>query len=161
MDLNSLFDNFEHAAFRLETLPFFASDTRKPGYRNFLETGELPEDHNAAWRAEVREGLRVGRAYLRLRLFSDPLTEYECYEQASYRLSIEAGENIRAVARSSVAEGRDFWIFDERFIAYMNYDRNGELIDVDAHEASEAEKEMAASWLRVFREKATDPRSIT
>lgn len=150
MNLDYLFDNFSDYAFRLETLPYFASDTRKPGYTQFRETGSLPEDHNSEWRSEVREGTRVGRTYQRLRLFSSPLTEYERYESASYSLSLRAGEDIRSVNRSSVPDARDFWIFDDKWIAYMKYDDRGELVTVDVHEMTEAEKNMARSWMHLF-----------
>lgn len=159
MDLNWLFDNFGSVAFRLEVLPFFASDTRKPGYAVFAETGALPADHNAGWRQEVSDGTRAGRSYRRLRLISEPPSDYERYEIASYALSLIAGEDIRLVPRSAHPGGRDFWLFDDRWIAYMNYDESGELVDVDAHQASAAEKEMAAAWMRVFREARTGLRT--
>ena len=161
MDLDSLFDNFESVAFRLETLPFFASDTRKPGFQTYLDTGKLPADHNAPWRQEVRDGTLRGRSYHRLRLFSSPLTDYERYERDVYALSIEAGEVIRAVFRSEHEVGADFWLFDNSWIAYMEYDSEGEFLGTQVHEVSDSEKGMTSKWIRIFEQEAKDPQTFS
>lgn len=158
MDLESLFDEFEAVAFRLETLPFFPADSRKPAYHEFASTGTLPSDHNAAWRSEIREGTAGGRSYRRLRLFSKPLSEYEKYEQASFSLSLEAGEDIRAVHRIDPVPDPDFWAFDDRWIAVMDYDSEGEFRGADVREMSASDRDLVTKWMRVFETEGRDPR---
>jgi hypothetical protein len=78
----------------------------------------------------------AGRVIERVRIVSEPLTEYTHFEFAAYRDNIAAGANGRVVPRAALGDAdqgwasEDFWIFDESLVVLMSYDDQGRFLGV-------------------------------
>jgi hypothetical protein len=130
-----LFENFQHTAFRFETLDRYAVPEEDEALRRFL-AGEPPDPSLfTSWFALVQAATAAGKPIQRVHLISEPLTDYLRYEFAYYQHSTAAGEDVRVLPRART-EGldlpdRDFWLFDSRLAALMRFDRDGHLHGVE------------------------------
>ena len=93
------------------------------------EAVELPADH--PWITRVRENCGNGRTMERVRVISNPLSDYERFELALYPHSRAAGEKIRVVERRSVEDAEDFWLFDDTVAVVLRYDAAGHFLGAD------------------------------
>ncbi|PSK85954.1 hypothetical protein CLV63_13713 [Murinocardiopsis flavida] len=127
-ELVQIFDDFQHTAFRLETLQRYAEDGEAEPFDRFLSDGSMgPSESMEKWCAELRDktarGLRQGRVHV----VTEPLSDYMRFEcAAGYRHSAPAGEQIRILA---VQDGEwpqglphlDYWLFDSHQLVRMDY----------------------------------------
>lgn len=130
-----LFENFEHTAWRLETRRRYASDEATDTYAQFLR-GETPVwDMGTGWAVTMREQTDAGALIGRVRLVDDPPTEGQRYLLAHARKNAALGEDIRNLYREDADRLRlpaeDFWIFDSRLVALLNFDEQDNLLDVE------------------------------
>lgn len=121
---------FQRSAFRLELLDRYTVAAEEEPYRRFL-AGE-PQD--PAWREPwaqlVRDAVREGKRMSRVHVVTEPLSDYLRFEfTCGYPASAEAGEDIRILRRASwphlLLPDHDFWLFDDREAAAMDYDTEG------------------------------------
>lgn len=83
------FSTFQHTAFRLEGLSRYDVDGDRERFAYFQETGEiLPETD---WAEFVASSANSGKRVQRLRLVSEPLSDYERYELSGAYSGVEAG----------------------------------------------------------------------
>ena len=79
-------------------------------------------DHLDVVRAATARGVRIRR----VRVVSEPLSDYLRWEHACTGANIEAGEDIRWLPRTRAADlllpGADCWVFDHRVIRW-NFQR--------------------------------------
>jgi hypothetical protein len=129
-DLAALLKNFRHSAFRLETLERYTVPQEAEWFQDWKRTGKLPEltPENDAWLRMVRDHTRAGRVMQRVRVVSTPLTDYERFELALFPPSLEAGEDIRVISRSTVRVREDFWLFDTQTAVMLRYDSAGRFL---------------------------------
>jgi hypothetical protein len=121
-----LFDGFRHSAFRLEARQVY-DDEAEP-LRCFLE-GEPkpPMPGKARWVSRVTAARDAGKIMARVHYVREPLTPYLRYEFGwSYPPNVEAGEDIRIVNKGE-APDRDFWLFDSRYLLWLDYDSEGRM----------------------------------
>lgn len=120
---DKLLDSFERDAFHLEL---------KDVYRAAYEDGPMarwlsgePDDYiwMQPWIARVRNAARVGKTIRRLRVITEPITDYIRWEHSVTHLNQEAGEDVRWLPRHSLptgitfpVEGNDWWLFDDRLL---------------------------------------------
>lgn len=134
--------DFKRSAFRLETQPTYTMPDEVEEVRRFL-AGELtpPEGHNARWHATVRANIEAGKTMTRVRVVSQPLTDYQRYGFAwSVPGNIEAGEDIRVLDLTNTPlpplPKFDFWLYDEATVVRLDYRMDGtqiarELVEPD------------------------------
>lgn len=147
MDFDKLFEMFTIEAFRLETLPIYDVEEEKEAIKEFIETGRVVNNIDKEW----MDLLKIGKPVKRLRLLSNPLSDYEIFELEVYKSNLSYGEDIRIVNRDKFDEQlQDFWIFDMKWIGIMKYDKTGKFLDMDFREASNEEIEMAKKWKKIF-----------
>ncbi|GAA4013052.1 hypothetical protein GCM10022247_39590 [Allokutzneria multivorans] len=124
----SLFANWTSSAWRLETQFVYHEPDEVEPLRRFLE-GALDLDWLAEWLDRIRGWRAQGRTFERVRVLTEPLTDYLRFEMAITPPAVEAGEDIRllsATAAKSLALGtRDFWLFDDKILVLMDFDANG------------------------------------
>lgn len=124
-----MFSTFKRMAFRLETRDFYAVFEEANAYRNFL-AGEPYDLHwHQSWLAGIQDITTSGRQMQRVRLVSEPPTDYQRFELAVTPSNVEAGEDIRVLPRS-IASGielpdYDFWLFDDTRLGIMHFDHDG------------------------------------
>lgn len=160
-EFERLFEDFERSAWRLETQGVYREDEEREPLRRFL-AGE-PEDF--AWMRDWFDWTRritgEGRDIGRVRVLTEPLTDYLRFELAFTPQAVEAGEDIRLLpakgAREAALPEHDFWIFDDRLVAVLHFGDTGvsgvDLIDEPAAAARySAARERAVEAAVAFRE---------
>ncbi|MFH8367742.1 DUF6879 family protein [Streptomyces sp. NPDC018031] len=134
-EFGSLFGKFEHTAWRLETRRRFASDEESPDYREFVEKGSAPLPNYHPFFEVVSSQVSQGKRCERVRIVDNPPTIGQRYLMFSAKRNRAMGEDIRNLWRSDADRLRlpaeDFWIFDSRLVALLNFDDDDNLIDVE------------------------------
>lgn len=135
-EFDRLFTQFEHTAWRLESRRRYASDELTQTYAQFTR-GE-PVQWNgvdAQWCAERLEQTALGKRFERVRIVDNPPTVGQLYLLDNARRNSGVGENIRCLWRSDGERLRlpaqDFWLFDSRLVALLNFDDHDNLTDVE------------------------------
>jgi hypothetical protein len=113
----SLFESFEHTAFRLEALPTYdvgGADAER--FQAFQEGRPLSvrSVRTSPWLARIAvTTATAGKAWSRVRVVDSPLGPYQRYSLEAYRESQAAGEEILLARRAAADDwGPDFWLFD-------------------------------------------------
>lgn len=136
-ELDACFDQFTVSAFRLETLPSYdvggPEAERMAAWRNGWAVPERSV-RTSPWLRRIAVTTAAGKAWWRVRVLDDPLTEYERFELVSYAESLACGDETRIAVRGSwpVLDGlrEDFWLFDAgtpgAFAVKLRYDLAGQ-----------------------------------
>ena len=101
-------------------------DATEKGFAEWQATSDTGAyewgDHLDVVRAAVARGVRIRR----VRVVSEPLSDYMRWEHACTEVNIQAGEDIRWLPRTRAADlllpGADCWVFDHRVIRW-NFQR--------------------------------------
>ncbi|MFI9835194.1 DUF6879 family protein [Streptomyces sp. NPDC051913] len=135
-EFDRLFTQFEHTAWRLETRRRYACDEITDTYAQFTR-GE-PVDwrgKDAQWCAERRAQTALGKRFERVRVVDSPPTPGQLYLLDNARRNSAVGEDIRQLSRADAERlqlpEEDFWIFDSRLVARLNFDDTDDLVNVE------------------------------
>jgi hypothetical protein len=81
----------------------------------------------------IRESTEAGKTFRRVRIISEPMTDYIRFEWAEAGRSVEAGERIkwlpRRLASSIALPGNDFWLFNESTVVFTVFTREGDVLE--------------------------------
>lgn len=153
-ELRRLFRSVRRTLFRLETRGVYREPVEDAPLRRFL-AGEPPDDAwIQSWLDLVRAATAEGRRFQRVRVLTEPLTDYLRFEMdLALRCNIPAGEDIRAVsvwqARTvGLPQDIDFWMFDDDRVGLMHFGDRGMLGVEMIHDPS------AVSQYRQWRDRA-------
>jgi hypothetical protein len=84
------------------------------------------------WLLMVRGAARAGRRFMRVRVVSLPLSDYNRWSYVIAQHNIAAGEDIRYLIRERAAEvglpNDDYWLFDSRKLLRMRFDESDRFI---------------------------------
>ncbi len=120
------FASFEFTAFRLETRDQYTEESEREPLRRFL-AGEPPDDAwFMAWYRTVQQIAAQGRRMTRVRVVSEPHTNYVRFEMdLARRLNAPAGEDIRYLPRDRAASlglpDEDFWLLDSERVLVLHF----------------------------------------
>jgi hypothetical protein len=93
------------------------------------------EGVDAEWCAERREQVALGKRFERVRVVDDPPTAGQLYLLDNARRNSLVGEKILNLPREDADRlglpAEDFWIFDSRLVALLNFDDADNLVDVE------------------------------
>jgi hypothetical protein len=132
---NRLFEIFEHTAWRLETRRRYASDESTETYAQFLAEGRVDWDMSSWYCETISTQTAAGKSVARVRLIDDPATAGQRYLMVNAERNTELGEDIRTLRREDADRlklgSEDFWIFDSRLVARLNFTDADELTDVE------------------------------
>ncbi|MFF1901944.1 DUF6879 family protein [Kitasatospora sp. NPDC058218] len=102
-----------------------------------------PEDRPdwfQGWADAVRDAVSRGVVVRRLRIVSEPVTDYIKYEHHVTYLNLAAGEQVRwlrrARIRSTPLPANDFWLFDGAFAVLNHFTGDGEIDHREAFDAT-------------------------
>ncbi|WP_314612477.1 DUF6879 family protein [Streptomyces stackebrandtii] len=130
-----LFETFEHTAWRLETRRRFASDEATNTWAQFIAGQPVEWDYEDEWCMNVRAQTAQGKRFERVRIIDNPPTPGQIYLLDNAKRNCAVGEDIRNLWRTDADRLRlpaeDFWIFDSRLVALLNFDDSDNLIDVE------------------------------
>lgn len=134
--LLDLLDSFTSYAWRLEALDTYDISDEREQFDDFL-AGRTPKPSadDLEWQARARSVVASGRQIGRVRMVGHPITDYTRFEWAAYPDNIAAGEVVRVYDRSwpGGTDSRfeqDFWLFDDRIAAVMNYASDGQFLGI-------------------------------
>jgi hypothetical protein len=130
-ELDRAFTRFEYTAFRLERRESYAGTSYDSSrFARWLE-GHLPElDPDVPWKRRVRAATAEGRQFARVRVVSEPWSDYTRYALWQAMQNIAAGEDIRYLSRQQAEAAclpaevweHDYWLFDSSLLVVMHYD---------------------------------------
>lgn len=121
-----LFTSFERTADKLETRDRYSSPTEDEAVRQFLAGEPLDLSWLDRWFGMVRSATAAGKQFSRVRVVTEPLSDYKRFEMAVCPRTVEAGEDIRYLPRPQATAlglpARDFWLFDNKRLALLHFD---------------------------------------
>ena len=129
IEFDHLLATFSREAIHLEMRDAYGTTIELP-YLAKWEVGE-PDDLQwlQDWCAMLWDGTGSGKTVRRVRVVSEPLSDYQRWSHSIAHPMVEAGEDIRWVPRrlvSSIAfPGNDFYLFDGRLVVFLHYAGNG------------------------------------
>ncbi|WP_327086972.1 hypothetical protein OIE66_32280 [Nonomuraea sp. NBC_01738] len=104
-------------------------DETEPGFDEWRKTGDVSTYDWGDHLDQVRESTARGVRWRRVRVVSEPASEYIQWEHACTHTNVEAGEDIRWLPRTLAADlmlpGADCWVFDHRVIRWNFQRGNG------------------------------------
>jgi hypothetical protein len=128
---DALFDTFVRDAFHLELRDSYYVDSEDDSYRRW-KRGEPPGDDQRPWLQRTRRLVKSGKTIRRVRVVTEPFSEYIRFEHDSTPQNVAAGEDIRWLPRHLVPQnlvfplkGNDWWLFDDYLIAAGQFDKGG------------------------------------
>ncbi|MEW2631865.1 DUF6879 family protein [Streptomyces sp. NPDC048389] len=134
-EFENLFRTFQHTAWRLETRRGYANDEATATYRQFVETGAAQWDLDDAYCTMIRSQTGQGKRVERVRIVDAPPTTGQLYLLDNAKRNSALGEDIRNLSRADAERLRlpaeDFWIFDSRMVARLNFTNDDQLVDVE------------------------------
>ena len=137
-ELENLFQSYKKEAFRLEILPFYKVDGEWKDFQHYLKTGELVQDQEFLnYLVQTKIRIDAGANYIRCRVVENPINDYQVFEtQLGYIPYAGLGAELyfieRAVYNDLLSSHKqyqlitDFWLFDEKQVAFMNYNSENE-----------------------------------
>ncbi|MGY5137375.1 DUF6879 family protein [Streptomyces nigrescens] len=132
---DELFNSFERDAFHLELRDDYGSPIEDTPYARW-QRGE-PDDYTwlDPWMALMKRVTGEGKTVRRVRVITEPHSQYVGWEHSLTNLNIEAGEDIRWLPRHQVPEGanfpaggNDWWLYDDRLLAVGHFDSEGRVL---------------------------------
>lgn len=104
------------------------------------------------WQARIRNTTQAGKTVRRVRVISEPISNYIKWEHSNTVLNLEVGEEIRWLPRHLLpgeivfpANGNDWRIFDDRLVAVGHFRDDG---SVRGHEII-TDRAVVADCIRV------------
>jgi hypothetical protein len=129
-ELDALVRGITTSFVHLETRDAYGTEVELPHLARWRR-GE-PDDH--VWLADYLEELRghraAGRNCRRARVVSEPLSEYQRWVNSFVGRFVDAGEDVRRVARPRLTDvllpgSGDFYVFDDRLVLFLHYAGHG------------------------------------
>lgn len=127
------FTSFRREALHLEMRDSYGTQVEKPHLRKWED--DEPDDIEwlKPWFDTVRRGTEAGKVFRRIRIISEPITDYIRWEHMDAHLFVEAGEDIRWLPRRLVSAiafpGNDFWLFDAETVIFSVFAGNGDVVE--------------------------------
>jgi Family of unknown function (DUF6879) len=153
-----LFGACQDSAWHLETRDWYGVDDEKQRFARFLATGRRDHAMEAAerqhWLDLMRSVTAAGVQVRRARIISEPASDYIRFSHAGAQPNIDAGEQIRWLARHRASRialpGNDFWLFDRERVLFNYFTGDGRSagheLATDAQAVRLCESAFAAVW---------------
>jgi hypothetical protein len=155
--LNDLFQTFTEDAWRWECQGDYAIDgDRLRAWREGRPQDDMPKQ---AWLRYIRQISGEGKRFRRVRMVTDPPTEYLCWLHEQTQSNIDAGEDIRWIDAADTAAfnlpAYDFYVFDGRQVAIMRFGDDKLLTELQVSDdptvVAEHRAYQDAAWGRAVR----------
>lgn len=128
-DARRLFEADWRLAVHLELEDIYTTPEEDEPFRRFM-AGET-DDYTwfSGWADLVRTATSAGKTMRRVRVISEPHTDYTRFALAVARLNVAAGEDVRYLPRHAIAprllSGDDWWTFDDDLVAFSVFAPTG------------------------------------
>lgn len=155
---DELLDGAQHTAVHLEMRDAYGVASEADDFAHFLRTGERDTDPDSAywapWVALIKRTVARGVSVRRARIVSEPVSDYICYEHAATQVNVDAGEQVRWLARRRASDialpGNDFWLIDSRLIRWNHFTGAGASAGGEISEDPAAAKLCAEAFEEVW-----------
>lgn len=155
-EFGTLLRTYRHTAFRLELQDAYAEPDEAEMFARFLATGDPgPETMPGfpEWCEQVAAQTLAGKQIGRVRVHSDPPTDYQRFERYVDRWNIAAGETMRYLTRQRAHEigllpaagNTDWWLLDSERLILMEFDEEHHRIRNTLTDDPEAVRQ-ACAW---------------
>jgi hypothetical protein len=126
--------SFEHTAFRLELRERYNEPEETEHVARFL-AGEPSYEWNEDWASMIRQRSQRGQRITRVRVVTEPHSDYTRFGLDLARINAAAGEDIRYLSRT-IAErldlpGYDFWLIDSSKVGILRFGRDDMLMGAE------------------------------
>lgn len=129
---DQLFESFEHTAFRLETQEQYVEDDEDESLQQFLGGDPVDESWIEEWGTYIQSLVAAGKRFERVRVVSEPHSDYTRYGLDQSRLNVAVGEDIRYLSRAAGTElalpDEDYWLFDSRTVVAFRFGADGRIV---------------------------------
>ncbi|MFI5757492.1 DUF6879 family protein [Streptomyces sp. NPDC051569] len=148
------------SAVHLEMRDAYGVSDEAEDFQHWKRTGERDTDPASVywgpWVSLVQEAVGRGVEVRRLRIVSEPVSDYIKYEHAGTVVNIKAGENVRWLPRRQASglalPGNDFWLFDGATVLFNHFTGDGDVspdgreVRTDQGVADLATRAFDAAW---------------
>ena len=128
---------YRHLAFRLETRERYNEAEEVEPLRRFL-TGEPDYGWNEDWVGMLRRRAADGQRLERVRVVSEPHSDYTRFGLDLASVNVPAGEDIRYLPRHRAAgldlPEHDFWLIDSTRLAILRFGEDDQMLGAEVHE---------------------------
>ncbi|MFI5803135.1 DUF6879 family protein [Streptomyces sp. NPDC051561] len=132
---NQLFESFEQEAFHLELRDDYSVPEEDGPFQSWLRGEPNDPSFMDYWVNLVRRTTASGGAWRRVRVVTEPHSDYVRWEYETTPVNLEAGESIRWLPRHKLPEeisfpagGNDWWLIDSRLVAVGHFDNDGRVL---------------------------------
>lgn len=131
-----LFAGFRQDASHLELRDVYGVAGEASRFSRWLAGERESYEEVAAWFSDwtdkVREHTRAGRSVRRVRVVTEPISDYIVFEHHDTPHNLAAGEDIRWLPRHRLPAGvvlpvggNDFWLFDDSTVVVNHFNDDG------------------------------------
>jgi hypothetical protein len=155
-DLDDLCRSIKRSFVHLETRDAYGTEVELPHMAQWRR-GEPDDLGWLGWWLDMLRGHRAaGRSCRRARVVSEPLSDYQRWTMSHARVFLEAGEDIRYVARPRLTDvflpgSGDFYVFDEETVLYLHYAGDGMNASFEVTDDSSAVRACADAFEDVWK----------
>ncbi len=115
---------YEHEAFRLEVRERYNEPEETEQLRRFL-AGAPDYAWNEEWAAMMRQRTAAGQRMQRVRIVTEPHSDYTRFGLDLARINVAAGEDIRYLPRDRAKDldlpDHDFWLIDSSKVGILRF----------------------------------------
>ncbi|WP_406316306.1 hypothetical protein OHA77_04420 [Streptosporangium sp. NBC_01639] len=127
--------SFQHVAFRLEVRDRYNEPSEAATVRAFLDSGEMDGSLLATWAATISQRTKDGQRMERVRVVSEPHSDYTRFGLALAAHNTAAGEDIRYLPRDQAVgldlPDHDFWLIDSTTLLILRFGDDDVLLGAD------------------------------
>jgi hypothetical protein len=164
-EFDGLLTSFEHDAIHLETRDAYGTEIELPHMAQWAAGEPDNLEWLQGWCDTLLSAGKTGKSVRRVRIVSEPLSDYQRWSYSIAQPMVNAGEDIRWVPRrlvSSVAfPGNDFYLFDGRLVVFLLYSGNGlaagKLTSTDPGDIRLCRSSFEAAWKLSIRHRDYNP----
>lgn len=128
---------FTHEAVHVEMRDVYATDVEKDRFATWRRGEHLDPASEAEWWRPwfelMRRNNEAGKTLKRLRIVSEPVSDYIRFEWLDAAQLVAAGEDVRWLPRRNASTlllpGNDFWMFDRKTVAFTHFSGDGHVLD--------------------------------
>jgi len=134
---DQFFETFEREAVHLEMRDVYATDIERDRFHTWLRNEPLDPESEAAWWRPwfefMERNRKQGKTLKRLRIVSEPVTDYIRFEWLDASELVRAGEDVRWLPRRNASTlllpGNDYWMFDRETVAFTHFSGDGHVLN--------------------------------